>query len=470
MKKSFLIDNEELMKDWDYSKNSHLKPEILTISSNKHVWWKCHVCNYEWNTTVGNRGGTLKRQCPNCSKKEAAKKNSLIKAEKNNIAKTYPEIALEWHPTKNGDLTPEKISYGSEKSVWWKCSWCGTEWEARINKRTTRGYGCPNCSKSSTSFPEQAIYYFIKKYYPDAINRDISNGFELDVYIPSNRTGIEYDGIRWHKSNAALKKDNEKDEKCKKCKIKLIRIRDPKLSITYHSEIIFARDGNIKELENGIKQLLVKLKIKKFSKIDIISETPYILTLYRKNIRENSIAYKFPELADEWHPTKNGDLTPENIYAGSGKKVWWKCNNCNYEWQASPNDRTNNNKKSGCPVCARNRVTNSNKIQVKNLDTNIIYNSLTEAANSVNGKKYNICDCLNGNQKTAYGYHWAYVDETKRRRKTLKCKIRNVDKNIIFNNSKEAAKWCNGDTRMINRCCNKVTQTAYGYKWEYLKD
>lgn len=29
-----------------------------------------------------------------------------------------------------------------------------------------------------------------------------------------------------------------------------------------------------------------------------------------------------PKLAAEWHPTKNGDLSPDQVTAGSGKKVW----------------------------------------------------------------------------------------------------------------------------------------------------
>ena len=30
----------------------------------------------------------------------------------------------------------------------------------------------------------------------------------------------------------------------------------------------------------------------------------------------------------EWHPTKNGNLTPQQVAAGSDKKVWWQ-KNCN---------------------------------------------------------------------------------------------------------------------------------------------
>ncbi len=45
-----------------------------------------------------------------------------------------------------------------------------------------------------------------------------------------------------------------------------------------------------------------------------------------KVVKSNSLATLNPELASEWHPTKNGDLTPEKVMPGSGKNVWWKCN------------------------------------------------------------------------------------------------------------------------------------------------
>jgi len=35
---------------------------------------------------------------------------------------------------------------------------------------------------------------------------------------------------------------------------------------------------------------------------------------------EYNLAVKFPEVAAQWHPTKNGDLTPENVTPGSPKK------------------------------------------------------------------------------------------------------------------------------------------------------
>ena len=61
----------------------------------------------------------------------------------------YPEIAKEWHPTKNGDLTPDQVTPGSSRKVWWMCIQ-EHEWEAVIASRT-RGTGCPYCSGKKAS-------------------------------------------------------------------------------------------------------------------------------------------------------------------------------------------------------------------------------------------------------------------------------------------------------------------------------
>ena len=63
----------------------------------------------------------------------------------------------------------------------------------------------------------------------------------------------------------------------------------------------------------------------------------------------NCLATKNPKVALEWHPTKNGDLTPFDVTLCSNKSVWWKClDNPKHEWFVSINGRNNN----GCPYCS----------------------------------------------------------------------------------------------------------------------
>jgi hypothetical protein len=62
----------------------------------------------------------------------------------------------------------------------------------------------------------------------------------------------------------------------------------------------------------------------------------------------NDLVTNFPELCEEWHPTKNIS-GPENYTKGSGKKVWWLCKVCGHEWLSTIANRTSHGK--GCACC-----------------------------------------------------------------------------------------------------------------------
>ncbi|MFJ3388756.1 zinc-ribbon domain-containing protein [Lysinibacillus sp. NPDC086135] len=66
----------------------------------------------------------------------------------------------------------------------------------------------------------------------------------------------------------------------------------------------------------------------------------------------NSLASLNPDLAEQWHPTLNGELTPRDVTCGYDKKVWW-LGECGHEWDMRVVDRT---KGSNCPICANKRI------------------------------------------------------------------------------------------------------------------
>lgn len=66
------------------------------------------------------------------------------------LATICPEVAAEWHPRRNGTLTPSDVTRGSSVSAWWCCSVCGHDWKAIVFNRS-RGRGCPECGKRSKS-------------------------------------------------------------------------------------------------------------------------------------------------------------------------------------------------------------------------------------------------------------------------------------------------------------------------------
>ena len=64
---------------------------------------------------------------------------------KRSLKNRFPEIAKQWHPTKNDPLTPDAVSFGSKQRVWWQCSKNPHhEWKAVIGNRS-KGSGCPEC-------------------------------------------------------------------------------------------------------------------------------------------------------------------------------------------------------------------------------------------------------------------------------------------------------------------------------------
>lgn len=67
----------------------------------------------------------------------------------------------------------------------------------------------------------------------------------------------------------------------------------------------------------------------------------------------NDLKSRFPEIAAEWHPEKNGTLTAEDVMPFTGRKVWWRGNACGHVWQTSVDKRT---KGSGCPYCSGAKV------------------------------------------------------------------------------------------------------------------
>lgn len=61
----------------------------------------------------------------------------------NSLASVHPELIPKWSE-KNLPLTPDKITFGSNKRVWWKGA-CGHEWETSVKARS-KGEKCPICS------------------------------------------------------------------------------------------------------------------------------------------------------------------------------------------------------------------------------------------------------------------------------------------------------------------------------------
>ena len=333
----------ELVKEWNYSKNGSDKPEQFMRGSHKKVWWIC-AKGHEWQAQINSRCNGV--GCPYCA-------NKKVLVGVNDLSTIYPKISAEWHPTKNGDLTPKDVTFGSGKKVWWKCK-NGHEWEAVVCNRI-KGRGCPICSaRRRTSFPEQAIFYYVKKAFPDAKNgyKDIfsQKSMEIDIYIPSIKVGIEFDGKLYHTSDNNRVRDARKYQICKNNGIKLIRITD-----NLNTEMIINCDHKIEipstsdyYLNIAISHLLYKLN--RLILVDIANDRMKILDYLTST--DLSLESEFPHIAKEWNYEKNEGLIPSMFHPGSNEKVWWKCSDCGKEWKTSISERTGRDK-TNCPKCAK---------------------------------------------------------------------------------------------------------------------
>ena len=350
----------DLVLDWNYFENDKLGiyPDEITPGCNKRVSWKCHVCGHEWTTKVNDR--SQGRDCPECSKIKRIKsfrENTYLRRGENDLETLNPDFLCEWNHDLNGEKKPSDFTANSKESIMWTCSICGFTWPATISNRYNRNSGCPKCMKHRrTSFPEQAIFFYLMKAYADVENAytDIfSDKTELDIYIPSIRVGIEYDGIAWHSNDRATKKAKQKYETCKSQGITLIRVSEIKVASDRYSDKYIYRDSlSVNGLNVAIKDLLGFLGLKDIN-VDVSRDRADIIRQYVTVIKNKSIAVRAPELVSEWDVEANDGLTAEMVNSTSNISYYWRCH-LNHIYLASPANRSSS--KNGCPYCSNHRV------------------------------------------------------------------------------------------------------------------
>lgn len=329
-------------------KSIHIDPTSF-ISSTEVVWWKCCECGYEWEDSISHRATKNGTKCPVCT-------NQIVVPGINDFATRYPHIAAEFNAEKNPGVDLTQIYSGGDE-LWWKCRY-NHEWQASLYRRS-RGQGnCPCCAKNprrkQTSYNEQALLYYVRQIFPSARNRFRVQGTEVDVAIPEYKIAIEYDGEYWH-TNKKIKQDIAKYRKMVQRGWTLIRVREPKCPNLpkYHGSIVWLKTRNPEDVEAAILETLILvsniLSVDCTCDINLKRDSAEIAASMAITQTEQSLACVNPSLAEEWHPTKNGQLTPEMISPHASFRVWWQCAE-EHEWQTTPNSRMHG---SGCPKCKR---------------------------------------------------------------------------------------------------------------------
>lgn len=126
----------DLAEQWNWERNGGLTPRDVFAGAQRKVWWRCGK-GHEWQARISARtyGGS---GCPYCTGKR-------VKDGENDLASVYPELAKQWHPTRNGGLTPREVTPHSNRKVWWVCP-LGHDYQAVVATRTSHHSGCPYCA------------------------------------------------------------------------------------------------------------------------------------------------------------------------------------------------------------------------------------------------------------------------------------------------------------------------------------
>ena len=289
----------DVAQEWHPSKNGSLKPDGIVAKSNKNVWWKCPKADdHEWqarpNARIGKGTG-----CPFC--------RGLRASSTNNLESLRPEVAMEWHPTKNGDLTPDQVVVGANRRFWWKCpKGPDHEWQAFVNNRTSRDSGCPMCAGRLASVTNS-----VSSKFPDLVAQwhPTKNG---DL-TPDQVASTSHRRVWWKCPSGP---DHEWKSECRT-----------------RTGAGHGGGGYGCPFCDGKR----------------VSVT-------------NNLAVLFPEVAATWHPTKNGDVIPEQVVAGANKRFWWICDQGpDHEWETSASKRTYG--QQGCPCCAHIQLSVTNTLE-----------------------------------------------------------------------------------------------------------
>ena len=279
----------ELANQIDRVKNFNIDPVQVSPNYRKPIWWLCNQ-SHSYETSPLTR----------CKQFEAGNKNSCPDC--NGLKALYPDLAGQWHQTKNLPQKAETVSTGSSFLANWVCD-KDHEWTQTVKSRVmaqkknvTRGSECPVC-----------------------LNRKATEDSCLE------KTHFELCEEWDHERNAKIGLFIDKITFVSRSKAFWICFKNPA-----HRWDAIIRDRAGKDKKKG-------------------SGCPYCQN--KKIQMENSLGTTHLHIAKEWHPTKNLPLTPYDVSFGSDKKVFWLCSkDPTHEWDALISSRSLGR---GCPHCAR---------------------------------------------------------------------------------------------------------------------
>lgn len=366
------LTHPEIAAEWHPSRNGETTPRDVSGGSHKKVWW-LGKCGHEWFAQVGSR--TQNRTgCPVCSGRQ-------LLVGFNDLATTHPELSDEWHPTKNGGLNPEAIGRGARRKAWWICT-NGHEWEAIIANRVW-GNGCPYCTHQWVLKGENDLLTLepeLARQWHPTMNGDVTPDQVFST------TGKKYWWIcdTGHEWDAKVSNRKSFGLGCPICSNQRLMVGFNDLGTTHPT--LAAEWHPTRNSAVVPSQIFANTKVKPWWlgkcghewQADVGSRArgngcPFCSN---KKVLQgfNDLATTHPQLAAEWHPTKNGSLAPESVTAGTNKKIWW-FGNCGHAWESIGHSRAV--RESGCPIC-------------RNLQLEIGFNDLATVGERILGEWHEV--------------------------------------------------------------------------------
>jgi len=176
---------------------------------------------------------------------------------------TNPDLAEQWHPILNGDLTAYNLTSGSSrKNIWWKChKGEDHEWRTSVDNRS-KGSNCPFCTLTPQSKQELTITFELKKLFknidPPGLKTKLKGRLRaIDIYVPKLNLCIEFDGSYWHKDKLDI--DKIKSEMLLQEGFKLIRVREEPLKKIYDTDVISKQPYKGKQVTNDVLSTIMEL-------------------------------------------------------------------------------------------------------------------------------------------------------------------------------------------------------------------
>ena len=344
MKQSLLETHPQLAAEWS-DRNLPLSPSQITFGSNRRVWWQGR-CGHEWETTVKAR--SQGENCPYC-----AGKRVLIGW--NDLQTVSPALAAEWSE-KNEGISPQSVTAGSHKKVWWKGA-CGHEWQAVVKNRV-RGAGCPYCS-SRRVLPGQNDLAATRPALAAEWSKRNHPLQPTGVTAFSNRTVWWTCRTCGHEWKARIA-DRSAGSSCPYC--------SGRRFVEGFHDLASTHPAIAAEWSKRNRPLMAA-QVNQYSRKQVWWECRTCGHEWKAVIHSrvrgrscpvcagrmvlpgrNDLATTDPALCEEWDYARNGALRPSVVLRTSRRAVWWR-GRCGHGWRDTIENRTVWGQ--GCRICQR---------------------------------------------------------------------------------------------------------------------